>query len=713
MKTEPVRITVGDEALEPAARTLARELGALFPEAEFPVAEDGPQAGPWQVLLALEPPADTPDAVRKAAETVRAAEADAYLAHAWEAEDGTRRLLVLGNRKRCVYFGVFHFLREAHGMYHGFHGDVRPDRPAACAPIPEELALTEVSRNAVRSYKPQVLGNYSDLHSPWAWDTERWMQCVDWCVRQRYNAVHVLLFAQMNFLRYDCAPEARGVPDPYMSTDERIRMLHAVIERCHEYGLEAWIGYCTNASTFEYQKHHPDHMTTSTSFYQGYLCWTKARDHLAAVARETVDTYADADAFTIWPHEGGCKCPDCADGRAYLSLVLEAYQYIRERYPDKAVYLLDWHFPTKDFLDRYGDEIPEDMTFLNVHMDRMLVDEVRHNKPVIHQACVANWDVSNATTISPNLPEMLDRARNFQPYVVGFEAHHVSMFSGEYTIDAFGDIAWDPDAFSEIAHRRRYTQAIYGQGEAAAVEEILELLSCAWRTPFHNYTGWPLCDGADDQLLSAERVGGMGYRYERQDGMVRLAGGPVDLRTGANMLQMAASTVREADMRAQALRGATERFRFLKASTALQRSYIEFLREKYAALLDLREAGERARDGHWPQARAAADHAAERYARASHAYDEALSIARGWPKYFHVIEGISRRGHNCQLSDYGLERWSGVTYVAVISPAGSKNVNLGRAGIERLIQEGRAAIGRGEAPDWQALAGAIKEQAAG
>lgn len=690
-----VTIQYAESELQPAAEELREMLKKMFPAWTFEVGPDAPKsAAPAMVLAKRDLPTLPGRGV--VAKTGQAPD-DAYVIQSRRG-GRARHLEIAGNSKRAVYYGIYDYLRRTFGVFYDFHGDIVPQKIAADHPVlPQTQAIRAVSSQTIRSYKPQMLGDYSDRHSPWAWDAARWEQCVRWCVRQRYNALHLNFFAEANYLRFACAPEAQDVADPYMSTATRIAMMQKVIRRCHDYGLKALVGFCSNGSTFAYANAHPDQKTTANSPYQGYLCWHKGHDHLLAVAKEFSDTYREADGFVLWPHEGGCACAQCRDGRPFLRLVREIGADLKQRYPEKEYHLLDWHFPTKDFLQNYQAELPSGMTIFNVHGEKGLFDALALKLPVIHMACVANWDGSNCTTVSPNLPEMVFRAQAWAGKVAGFEAHHVSMFGGEYTIDAFGDLIWDPPAFHEAVYRQEYFRAVFAAKDRARLDEIYSLLEGPWTAPFHYYAGLPLYDDLTGREIEQGRIGGINYHYERQEGVMRLAGGPADVMTAANMLGMAAAALRRARELADQLVTRTDYVTFLKASAALQSNYAIWVERKFNALLLAKETLEAAKRGEWIQAETLITLARTALEAGGKALDGADRITRRYPEYFHVKPGLSNRGSECQLSDFGIRQRLGRFYRASISP-NPRDRNLGKLGYRRMLAQIAHSIRRRETP---------------
>lgn len=691
------------------AETCAEDLHRLLPGWRIEAGLKGTNSAGWIIHLALPGAKSAPVTGRRILQQVGRARNDAYALKSWS-QKGRCHLLIGGNVKRSVFFGFYDYLRRVFGVFYDFHADLRPRGPSVSAPIPRNLEVVAESAVSFRSYKPQMLGNYSDRHSPWAWDAARWEQCVRWCVRQRYNALHLNFFAEANYLRFKCALEAQAVADPYMSTATRIAMMQKVIHRCHDYGLKVLVGFCSNGSTFAYANAHPDQKTTANSPYQGYLCWHKGHDHLLAVAKEFIDTYREADGFVLWPHEGLCRCEHCQDGRSFLRLIREVGADLKQRYPEKEYHLLDWHFPTRDFLQQFRAELPAGMTIFNVHGETGIFAALAAKLPVIHQACVANWDGSNATIMSPNLPEMAFRVKAWADKVVGFEAHHVSMFGGEYTIDGFGDLIWDPPAFSETLYRQEYVGAVFGEQDRAALEEIYRLLECPWTSPFHNYCGLPLYDALSGAEIEQNKIGGINYHYELKDGFVQLAGGPADTMTAANMLCMAVAALTQADLLARGLRIKGPYATFLKANVAIQKHYAVWIERKYEALLLAREALDQAERKDWPRARALMTLALEIFETGALALDEACRVAVRYPEYFHVIRGYSNRGWECQLSDLGLKIRRGLFYGASISP-NSAGRNLGKLGYRRLLKHIASRLERRQqVPSLTAMVGAMQKE---
>ena len=690
------------EELKPAAQELKHMLRRVCPGWRAMVVAEG-NSEEADIYLTTEIISSLPARQRRALSAVLEEPNDAYLLHTFKRK-GKRQLLIGANRKRAAYYGIYDYLRRVFGLFYDFHRDLYPKPRKTAHPIPPSLEVVEVSSNAVRSYKPQMLGNYSDLHSPWAWDRKRWQRCIEWCVRQRYNMLHLMLFAQANWIRFDCAPEARDVPDPYMTTEERIAMLQEVIRECHRYGLQVLVGFCTNGTSLAYLRHHPEQQSAGgRSLYQGYLCWHKGHDHLLAVAREYIQAYREADGFVLWPHEAGCTCQHCREGKPFLKSILEIHDYLGEQMPDKECYLLDWHFPTEDFLARYRDRIPAGTRILNVHCDHLLASELALGLPTIHQACVANWDTSSCTVIAPNLAEMTFRVKQWNDRVIGFEAHHVSMFSGEYTIDAFGDLIWDPPSFSEELHRPSYLRAVHGDENLAALEKIYQLLEIAWTSPFHNYTGLPLCDVFDQTLLDREKtdLGGLGYYYQLHDGIVQMRRARIDLMTTANLMLLASAALAEAGHLASGLKSRSRAVQLLKACVEIEFQYARWIDGKFRALLLARQVLDAAGRGDWPQAEQLMEVSLTHFREAGQALDRAGEVVERYPQYFHAIEGISLRGYNCPLSDFGIAQQK-KKFFGPPPPPGQRRT-MGREGFRILLTRLRRAVGQRRVPDWKAL----------
>ena len=686
-----------DPSFAPAAAELSGHLDQLCPMQQ-PVGA---------IHLAMGPFKGAPHSLNDQIEHVTGSETDAYTVQSFEI-DGRPQVAIVGNRKRSVYYGVYDFLRRCFGLFYDFHEDVKPARPLTTEPVARDIHVTEISPTGIRSYKPQMLGNYSDRHSPWAFGPERWEQVVKWCVRQRFNVLHLMFFSQGNWIRFDCAPEAQGSPDPYMTTDERIAMTRKVIDLCHHYGLEAWIGFCTNGSTFNYVKAHPDQQTTQGSAYQGYLCWDKGHDHLLDVARETIDTYAEADAVVLWPHERICKCDKCGPGESFVRLLNETYDYIKAATAGKKVYLLDWHFPDDKirhvvFLERYRDKLPAFDGILNVHVDYNLVKELSLGLPVIQQDCVANWDTSTCLLMSPNLPEMTLRDKSRADYVAGFEAHHVSMWGGEYTIDAYGDLAWNPKAFSQTLYRQEYVRAVYGEENADTIADIYKLLETASTAPFHDYTGLPLCDEVTPALLVADRIGGVNHSYVPSNGFLVLAGGPADLMTALNTVRMGVTCLDRAHGLARGLRNSSPMTEYLQASAEVSCHYSRWIERKLTAVLDAREAAGLARLGQQGRAEALMDAALEAFGQGAAAYDRAEAVILRTPQYFHAVEGISHRGLVCEVTDLAMAQRREKRHGASIGPTGEHGM-LGLEGFRALLEHMRNEIASGRVPDLDLLA---------
>ena len=239
-----LQILARQDNLRTAAKELRAGLIRLFPAWDVIVDVDIKKLTFPAIHLTTETLSGVSAGTRKAIKQVLAGDNDAFCIHTIVHR---KHLVIAGNSKRAIFFGVYHYLRRAFGLFYDFHKDIYP-RKRYQHPIAGNMNIVEISTNSIRSYKPQILGNYSDLHSAWSWDFKRWRRLVEWCVRQRYNVLHLMFFAQGNWIRFDCAPEARGVPDPYMNTEERIEMVQRIISLCHDYGLKFWAGYCTNAT---------------------------------------------------------------------------------------------------------------------------------------------------------------------------------------------------------------------------------------------------------------------------------------------------------------------------------------------------------------------------------------------------------------------------------------------------------------------------------
>lgn len=700
-----VTISYGDPVPAQAADELVQGLKRLFPEQTFRV--EAGDKGHGDIHLAMTPAADVPDDAAQAVEAVLSSSQDAYTIQSFKA--ATRpAVYICGNRKRSVYYAVYDYLRRCFGVFYDFHEDLYPAQARNRDPVARDLAVLEISSSPIRGYKPQMLGNYSDRHSPWAFGPERWEQVVKWCVRQRFNVLHLMYFAQGNWIRFDCATEAQGSPDPYMTTDERIAMARHVIDLCHAYGLEAWIGYCTNASTFNYVNAHPEQQSSAGSTYQGYLCWDEGHDHLLDVARETIDTYSEADAVVLWPHEHGCTCSACEHGESFVRLLNETYDYIKASTPRKKVYLLDWHFPEDRirhvvFLERHRDRLPAFDGILNVHVDYMLESELSQGYTVIQQDCVANWDTSTCLLISPNLREMVLRDKSRAAVVAGFEGHHVSMWGGEYTIDAYGDLTWNPAAFSVTLYQREYIQAVYGEHESDIIADIYDLLETASTAPFHDYTGLPLCDPVTPELLVSERVSGVNHSYRPADGYLVMAGGPADRLTALNTVRMGVTSLARAHELASRLTNQAPMTEYLKASAEVSCHYSRWIERKLSAVLDAREAAALAGQGRFAEAQELMKAAIDTFEQGVKAYDRTMATVQQWPRYFHAVEGISHRGLIIEVTDLALSRRRKKRHSASIHKVEGRGA-LGVEGFRALLQHMRNEIGARRQPDLTSLA---------
>ena len=173
--------------------------------------------------------------------------------------------------------------------------------------------------------------------------------------------------------------------------------------------------------------------------------------------------------------------------------------------------------------------------------------------------------------------------------------------------------------------------------------------------------------------------------YELRDGLVQQSRGPADLMTGANMLTMAQIALAEARELSRNLVGKGEYLTFFKASIALQYHYATWIRSKLRALMLVKEATSLARAGRWEQANRVMNCAWTVFEEGSANLDQAYRIVKRHPRYFHVIEGVSHRGVECQLSDLSLRNMRGRYYKATIAAKPHVN-NYGRDTYKELIK---------------------------
>ena len=686
--------------LEDAAEELSFLLKRLFPKWKIDITDEKKCCNSDAIYLTKELPSFISHKKK-----LFKKDYDSYIIQTYKSK-GKKRLLIAGNSRRAVFYGIYQFLHKEFNVFYDFHKDIYPKEISRKDILPEKISIAETSSNKVRSYKPQILGNYSNLHSCWSWDLKRWERLIEWCIRQRYNTIHILLFSQANWIRYKYSPEARENSDPYMNTEERICMLKQIIEKCHFYGLKLLIGYYSNGTTFSYVKHYPEQESTTATrrCYQGYLCWHKGHKHLLSSAKEIIDTYSEADGFVIWPHERLCECKKCITGAPFLKIIKETKEYINSHYKGKEFYLLDWHFPGDFiFIEKYfSDLLPLCNGIINVHGGTKRIETyLKYGFPIIHQGCVANWDGSNCTTISPNLSEMSFCAKILNGFAEGFEAHHVSMFSGEYTIDAYGDLIWNPSAFYEELYRKQYINAVYGKDCSSTIETIYKLLESLWTAPFHSYCYLPLYDQIDEGLLGNQAIGGINYHYETTNQNFQLeVGGHADKMTARNLLQMAKSTMFEASHLVSTLKGKNSEIKFLKLSIKIQFQYLKWIENKYNALLLLENSINSARKKNWECAEDLIKIAIDVFNEGSESLDKAGEIANAHPEYFHIIRGISYRGSECQISDFGINIRKKKFYKATISPKALDNKNYGREGYKLMLKNAKRAILKRKVPNY-------------
>ncbi len=525
---------------------------------------------------------------------------DAYLVRTLD--EGAGVVLVLCGRSRLsTYYAVYDQL-AAWGV--GFYFDeVR-------VPRLERLVVAAANRvecpqAAIRVYKPQVLGDYSRRHSFWFWDQARWEQSIRWCVQNRLNTVHLHCFAGMNWVAYRAHPEARVTNDPVMATEARIRMAQELIRYAHGFGLKMWIGFVTNGAPYAYADAHPEQACTGVGgVYEGDLCGRAGRAFLEATAAEYMDTYAEADGFVFWPPEGNCYCADCQSGRSFADLVRGYYDHLRARHPGKEAVLLDWSLPAG------AGALPADMTVLNMHEFSQLPPYLARGATTVFDLIV-NWDTASCTTVSPRVHDMhREMVRTLHMGVKGFEAHLVSAFSGELNIQAFAEIAWDPEAFVPEAFVDRYCARYYGDG-SAALRDALGHLEAVWTPPFNAYTSvlvsrfhhWAVPGDRAANALSE-----LTY-YEDAPGGI----GPVKVHRRVPREQML-EVLRQVEAHLAAacdcLRAVPpggEEIRFLQVSAESQWRYAQWTANRYRVCVALAEVQELATRGEWAAAAARAE----------------------------------------------------------------------------------------------------------
>ncbi|MCE9613612.1 MAG: hypothetical protein K8T26_05005 [Lentisphaerae bacterium] len=593
------RVVVADEAAQGPATELAHYLGELTGTTIGVERLAGTRPGDLCILVcdraAL---AAQPEWASEAA-TLATGGAEAYLIKTVE-HAGVRTLLLAGSHVLATWYAVYDLLNTLGVGF--FFDEVRVPRLAAVA-IPAMHKLEHPAAET-RCFKPQVLGDYSRLHSFWFWDQARWEQAIRWCVQNRLNTVHLQCFAGMNWIAYRQFPEARVTNDPVMTTEQRIRMTQHLIRYAHGFGVKVWIGFVTNGATYPYVDAHPEQACTGIGgVYEGDLCGRAGRAFLEAAAAEYFDTYAEADGFVFWPPEGHCHCPECESGKSFVDLVAGYIARLRRQAPDKRILLLDWSLPTE------GGALPSDLTMLNMHEFSQLPPYVERGMTTIFDLIV-NWDTGSCTTVSPRVHDMhREMLLTHRMGVKGFEAHLVSAFSGELNIQAFATIAWDPERFDPTAFTDTFLTCYYGDGSPALQAAVREL-EAVWTPPYNAYTSilvsrfhhWAVPGDAAATCVAeiteyVEQPGKPGAvpvkqhrRLSRADMLALLDGAVAHLAAARAHLGSVAT--------------GTEPLRFLKASAEAQWRYAQWTTEKYRALAVLVDAQQAATAGDWAGAQA-------------------------------------------------------------------------------------------------------------
>ncbi len=574
---------------------------------------------------------------------------ESYLVKTME-NNGVKTLLLSGRSMLATYYAVYDLL-ETLGV--GFFFDEVVVRRTAQLVI-EPVCRLEKPAAEVRCFKPQVLGDYSKLHSFWYWDQARWEQSLRWCVQNRLNTVHLMCFAGMNWIAYRKHPEARVANDPVMDTESRIRMAQGLIRYAHGLGLKVWVAFVTNGATYEYVKAHPDEACQGLGgVYQGDLCGCAGRKFLEDTGDDYFETYAEADGFVFWPPEGQCQCPDCRSGQSFLGLLQHYVAAVRRRDPGKSVFVIDWSLPAE------GGKLPDDIKVLNMHEFSQLPPYIEKGHATVFDLIV-NWDTASCTTVSPRVRDMQQEMQlTLGMGVKGFEGHLVSAFSGELNVQAFAAISWDPARFDADAFMARFIDGYYGQ-PLPGLKEVLAHLEAVWTPPFNAYTSslvsrfhhWAVPEDSAANCIAESTT------YTEQ----ATANGPVLVKThcrlprreNLELLALAQDHLAKAHAAMGQIKLASDKLRFLAASVEAQLRYMQWLVEKYRLVIALSGAQDLAQQGDWEKARAEVAHGRRHLAEARAGILRLKEIMDTHPQWFTTRRCVSARD---------LETWIGTRAV--------------------------------------------------
>ncbi len=626
------------------ARHLADLCGVAVPV--VPITDASAQSAPAQIQIIIGDSASLAGTRWADAVTELSGRGEeAYLVKTLES-NGLRALLLVGQNRLATFYAVYDLLGTLGLDF--FFDHVRTPRLTRLV-IPH-LHKLEAPCVAMRIFKPQILGDYSPLHSFWFWDQSRWEQALRWCVQNRLNTLHLMFFAGMNWNSYSAHPEARVQNDPILDTDARMRMAQALIQYAHAFGLKVWIAFVTNGATYEYARAHPEQACTGLGgVYEGDLCGRAGRSFLEDTAREYFETYAEADGVVFWPPEGHCLCPDCVSGRAFVDLVTGHIRQLRTRWPDKAIMLLDWSLPAD------SGALPEDLTILNMHEFSQLPPYLRKGHTTIFDLIV-NWDTASCTTTSPRVHDMhREMSITHAMGVKGFEAHLVSAFSGELNIQAFAAIAWNPAAFNPDAFTENFLARYYGAA-TQPLRTAIAHLEAVWTPPFNAYTSlivsrfhhWMVpgdldancvCEGTDYVADPSAPGPGLVKQHRRLP--------------RAEMLErfdQALAHLQSAHTQLGSLSPANAELRFLSCSAEAQWRYVAWCSGRYRTCIALADATQAARAGNWTEAEAHARRSERLLADARASLLSLKALVDCHPQWFQTRRCVAARD---------LETWIG------------------------------------------------------
>ncbi len=465
--------------------------------------------------------------------------------------------------------------------------------------------------------------------------------------------------------------------------------------------MKILIGFTTNGCTLEYAQANPEQLSTSEYYYEGSLCWAKAKEYLQTKCIEHIETYSEGDGYVFWPHERLCQCSRCITGEPFREIILNVYQYIKENYPQKEIYLIDWTLPKRFSISW----IPKDITLINVHEFSSIPRYIEEGLQVIFQPII-NWDCASCTTISPNVKTLLAEMKNcLQMGAKGFEAHLVSMFSVELMIRAFAKIAWNSERFNTSEFYAQYLKEIYGE-PAETYKGIFNSLEELWTPPYDSYRSI-MDDVYDHEKVEFDKARScatmlIAYKKSSYKGSIIKIKKRVSLsrEEALKLFEKGIEYLTKANKLLNTINIENNRLRFLKASVSAQLEFTSWCYLRYCSLCLFYSGKHYALNKQWEEAERLIGNAHHSLLKGLDALERLEDILRKNEQWFRAKEGFVSRGLEARITTTGIEeRKKDFLSYATYTSDPMANPIVGPRFLERLIKEALIKTKKKEIPD--------------